>query len=161
MADSPLRGAGVVGPDTVGARGAHAVLLAAKRAKGLTFDQLAAAVGIDTLLLAAALTGQMPLGAKEAERLVATLEVDPTTASALEEIPARGARELLDDPTISRLLEVVMVWGPAIKAVIHERFGDGIMSAIDMTASLERVAHPDGDRVRLTLEGKFLPYRRF
>lgn len=54
-----------------------------------------------------------------------------------------------------------MVWGTATKALIHEEFGDGIMSAIDMTVTVERVANPEGDRVRLVLEGKFLPYRRF
>lgn len=161
MADSPIKGAAVVGSATVQANGVRASLLAAKRAKGLTFDALASVVGIDPLLLAAALTGQMPLAAEEVARLASELEVEPALASELEEIPARGARELLDDPTIYRLLEVVLVWGPAIKAVIHERFGDGIMSAIDMTAAIDRVPHPEGDRVRLTLEGKFLPYRRF
>jgi len=161
MADSPVRGPGVVGPATVQASGGRAALLAAKQARGLTFDDLAAVVGVDALLLAAALAGEMPLLAKEAAALAEALEVDATVARELEEIPARGMRAVLEDPTIYRLQEIVLVWGPAIKAVIHERFGDGIMSAIDMTVGLERVAHPDGDRVRLTLEGKFLPYRRF
>jgi len=93
--------------------------------------------------------------------LAEALGLDRTVADALGTIPRRADPTGLSDPTIYRLQEIVLVWGAAIKALIHEEFGDGIMSAIDMTVDVERVAHPDGDRVRLTLEGKFLPYRRF
>ena len=68
---------------------------------------------------------------------------------------------VLPDPVIYRLYEAIMVYGHPLKHLIHEKFGDGIMSAIDFNGDIERVADPKGDRVRLTLEGKFLPYRRW
>jgi cyanate lyase len=80
---------------------------------------------------------------------------------ALEQIPTRGGLDgaVPVDPTIYRLYEMLQVYGPALKALIHEDFGDGIMSAIDFRADLERVPDPAGDRVRITLDGKFLPYQ--
>jgi len=82
-------------------------------------------------------------------------------ATALQEIPSRGAHDgaVPVDPTVYRLYEIVQVYGPALKALIHEEFGDGIMSAINFKVDLERVPDPGGDRVRITLDGKFLPYQ--
>ena len=79
----------------------------------------------------------------------------------LQQIPTRGALDgpVPVDPTIYRLYEVILVYGPALKALIHEEFGDGIMSAINFRADIERVPDPAGDRVRITLDGKFLPYQ--
>ncbi len=80
---------------------------------------------------------------------------------ALEQIPTRGGlgSAVPVDPTIYRFYELIQVYGPAFKALIHEEFGDGIMSAINFRADIKRVADPAGDRVRITLDGKFLPYQ--
>ena len=83
------------------------------------------------------------------------------TTAALQEIPMRGSldSDVPVDPTIYRIHEITQVYGTTIKALIHEEFGDGIMSAINFRMDLERVEHPEGDRVRITYEGKFLPYQ--
>ena len=105
---------------------------------------------------------QAKAGSAEAARsLVATLGLSDAIVPVLEEVPMRGALDspVPTDPTIYRLYEVLQVYGPALKALIHEEFGDGIMSAINFRADVERVADPGGDRVRITLDGKFLPYQ--
>jgi cyanate lyase len=79
----------------------------------------------------------------------------------LNEVPTRGAVMPPTDPLIYRFYELVMVNGPALKALIEEEFGDGIMSAIDFDLELDRLANPKGDRVRLTMSGKFLPYKYY
>ena len=79
----------------------------------------------------------------------------------LSEIPARGATMPPTDPLLYRLYELVMVNGPALKALIEEEFGDGIMSAIDFDLKLDRLPHPKGDRVQLVMSGKFLPYKYY
>ncbi len=95
----------------------------------------------------------------EAERLGDALGLDAALVDALTRQPNRAAEaDLSSDPTIYRFHELVQVYGPALKALIHDRFGDGIMSAINCSISLDRVPHPDGDRVVITIDGKFLPY---
>jgi cyanate lyase len=135
-------------------------ILAAKRARGLTFEQIAEQVGADRVWLTAALHGQHPLSGEQAEAVTALLELPPEAARVLEEIPTRGSFDTLPpaDPTIYRLYEVLQVYGPALKALIHEDFGDGIMSAITFNVALERRDTDAGPRVRITLDGKFLPY---
>jgi cyanate lyase len=137
-----------------------AQILAAKRARGLTFAQIAEQVGADRVWLTAALLGQHPLSGEQAEAVTALLQLPPEAASVLEEIPTRGSFDTLPpaDPTIYRLYEVLQVYGPALKALIHEDFGDGIMSAITFNVALERRETDAGPRVRITLDGKFLPY---
>lgn len=138
-----------------------ALVLESKRARGLTFGELAEHVGADPVWLTAALLGQHPLSADQASRVSELLALPEAAAAVLMEIPMRGALERVppSDPTIYRLQEVVQVYGPTIKALIHEQFGDGIMSAIDFNLGVERVEHPDGDRIRITMEGKYLAYR--
>src|SRR3954453_12541256 len=138
-----------------------AQILAAKRARGLTFAQIAEQVGSDRVWLTAALHGQHPLSDEQAEAVTALLQLPAEAASVLEEIPTRGSFGTLPpaDPTIYRLYEVLQVYGPALKALIHEDFGDGIMSAINFNLALERRESEGGPRVRITLEGKFLPYQ--
>lgn len=136
-------------------------VLDAKRALGLSFADLAERVGADRVWLTAALLGQHALSDEQAATVCELLELAPEVAAPLAEIPLRGAPAGVPptDPTIYRLQEIVNVYGPAIKALIHEDFGDGIMSAINFNLGIERVEHPDGDRVRITMEGKYLPYQ--
>jgi cyanate lyase len=142
-------------------REASEAIQAAMQAKGLTFADLAAELGRPRVWLTAAVLGQHPFPRDVAEKLVATLGLPESAVGALQQIPTRGSlgAAVPVDPTIYRLYEVIQVYGPALKALLHEEFGDGIMSAINFRADLERVPDPAGDRVRITLEGKFLPYQ--
>ena len=135
-------------------------ILESKRAHGLSFAEIASRLGREPVWTAAALLGQHPLDAGGAALLVEILALPPESTALLQEVPMRGALgdAVTTDPTIYRLYEVLQVYGTAIKALIHEEFGDGIMSAINFRADVARVEHPDGDRVRITLDGKFLPY---
>jgi cyanate lyase len=136
-------------------------ILEAKRKKSLTFSALAAETGADRVWLTAALLGQHPLNAEQAERIRDVLDLPEEAIQVLQEIPTRGSFATLPptDPTIYRLYEVLQVYGPAIKALIHEDFGDGIMSAISFNLDVGRRDSEDGPRVRITLDGKFLPYK--
>jgi cyanate lyase len=127
----------------------------------VTFTDLAAHLERPRVWVAAAIFGQHPFPSELAQRLVALLDLPPSATQSLTHIPMRGAltSPVPVDPTIYRLYEVIQVYGPAIKALIHEDFGDGIMSAINFHADVERVPDPAGDRVRITLDGKFLPYQ--
>jgi cyanate lyase len=136
-------------------------ILDAKRAAELSFGDLAEQTGADRVWLTAALLGQHPLPAAMAHRIGEALKLGDEAIAILEEIPARGSFESLPptDPTIYRLYEVLQVYGPALKALIHEDFGDGIMSAINFNLAIERREAEAGPRVRITMEGKFLPYQ--
>ena len=103
------------------------------------------------------------MDASEAERVTEMLEVGPEVAEALQQISTKGwlPGAVPVDPLIYRLHEITQVYGTAIKAVIHEMFGDGIMSAIDFEIDVQRIPDPKGDRVRITYNGKFLPYRKW
>jgi cyanate lyase len=109
----------------------------------------------------AALLGQHPLPEDVAARAGELLELNEEQVSALRLQPTRGALDAAVpvDPTIYRFYEVLQVYGPTIKELIHEQFGDGIMSAINFRMDVARVADPAGDRVVVTLDGKFLPYQ--
>lgn len=134
---------------------------AARTAKGLTWAALAEAIHRPPVWTAAALQGQHPLDADAARRIGDMLDLDEAVVAALQRVPTRGALDgpVPVDPTIYRFYEVLQVYGPAIKSLIHEEFGDGIMSAINFSLDVERVPDPAGDRVKVTLEGKFLPYQ--
>lgn len=137
------------------------LVLEATRAQGLSFADLAETTGADRVWLTAALLGQHPLGAEQATQIAAVLNLPAEAADALQEIPLRGSLDAVPptDPTIYHLQEIVQVYGTTIKALIHEDFGDGIMSAINFNMGIDRVEHPDGARIRITLEGKYLPYQ--
>jgi cyanate lyase len=138
-----------------------AAVLAAKRARGLTFTGLAEQLGTPKVWLTAALLGQHPFPPEDAARVGELLGLDDEQVVVLTEVPTRGSFAPTGpptDPTVYRLYEVLQVYGPALKELIHEEFGDGIMSAINFNLELERREHPGGDRVRITLDGKFLPY---
>ncbi|WAP50565.1 cyanase [Arthrobacter sp. ATA002] len=108
----------------------------------------------------AALLGSHPVPAELAEKVGALLELDGDTVLALQEQPYRiQGDELKSDPTIYRFYELLAVYGPALKEAIHEEFGDGIMSAINCNVELTRREDPEGDRVRVIIDGKFLKYQ--
>ena len=138
-------------------------ILAAKQEKQLTYSDIAQAVGRHPVWVTAALLGQAPMTADEAEKAAAALGLTADVAVALQEIPARGSlgQAVPVDPTIYRLYEMVQVYGTTIKALIHEMFGDGIMSAIDFEMHIQKRESPKGDRVVITLDGKFLPYHKW
>ena len=139
---------------------AAAAVRAAKARLGLTWVQLAEAVGRPVAWTTSALLGQQPMSAAEAEKAASVLDLDADVQQALQQQPTRGALEsaVPSDPTMYRFYEVLLVYGPTIKELIHEQFGDGIMSAINFRLDVSRVPNPAGDRVVVTLDGKFLPY---
>ena len=137
------------------------LILEAKKEKDLTFEAIANKVGRHKVWTTAALMGQHPMGEDEAEAVVDLLGLDAEVSKALQEIPMRGGldTDVPTDPTIYRIHEITQVYGTTIKALINEEFGDGIMSAINFNMDIERVENPEGDRVRITYEGKYLPYQ--
>lgn len=137
-------------------------LLAAKKQKGLTYADLENAVGRDEVWIAALFYGQARASQEEAAKLAAALELEPALAEALTEFPNKGLGPVVPtDPLVYRFYEVMQVYGMPLKAVIHEKFGDGIMSAIDFTLDVEKEADPKGERVRVIMSGKFLPYKKW
>jgi len=136
---------------------------AIKRKKGLTWAQLAKEVGRSPVWTTAALLGQMPMSKEEAQKAAKVLDLQEEEMALLQTIPMRGSLESSPpvDPTIYRFYELIQVYGTTWKELIHEEFGDGIMSAIDFEVALERMPDPKGDRVKLTMHGKFLPYRKY
>lgn len=134
-----------------------------KRQQGLTWAEIATAVGRSKEWTTAALLGQASMSAEEAERACEVLGLGRDVAQVLVIPPMKGSLETTVpvDPLIYRLHEITQVYGTTIKELIHELCGDGIMSAIDFELSVERVPDPHGDRVRITYNGKFLPYRRW
>lgn len=136
------------------------LVVAARIRKGLTWAAIAESLGAPLVWTTAALLGQHPMSEEQAAAVCALLDLDETVAESLRLQPSRGADPAqLADPTIYRLVEAVSAYGPALKALIHEEFGDGIMSAINFNIDIARRPHPDGDRVVITLDGKFLDYR--
>jgi cyanate lyase len=116
------------------------------------------------VLLTAALLGQMTLTTDQAKNAATLFGLTATEQALLTEPPYRGngvAAGPPTDPTIYRFYELLQVYGPAWKELIHEEFGDGIMSAIDFEMELKRRPDPKGDRVEINMHGKFLPYRRY
>jgi cyanate lyase len=136
----------------------------AKRKKGLSWKQIAEAIGPGSpILYTAALLGQMTLTKEETDKLTKLLDLDETEAILLTEPPYRGSLPAVPptDPLIYRFYELVQTYGTTWKALIEEEFGDGIMSAIDFDMEIEREENAKGDRVRITMSGKFLPYKRY
>ena len=140
-----------------------AQMLDAKRVQKLTFEALAKAINRHPVWTAAALYGQATCSAEEASALLTLLGLDEAFAQLLQDPPLKGSLEhsVPVDPLIYRFHEITQVYGTAMKAVIHEIFGDGIMSAIDFEIDIQKKADPKGDRVVVTYNGKFLPYRKW
>lgn len=133
----------------------------AKRREELSFAAIAEQVGADRVWLTAALLGQHPLDRDAAERVRELLGLPDEVVPVLAEVPHRGSWESVPptDPTMYRVYEAVQVYGTTIKELIHEDFGDGIMSAISFHLDVQRRETEQGPRVRIVLDGKFLPYQ--
>ena len=117
--------------------------------------------GMSPVLVVGALLGQMKLTKPQAAKAGELFGLDRREQALLNEVPLRGTAMPPTDPLIYRFYELVMVNGPALKVLIEEEFGDGIMSAIDFDLQMERQPDPKGDRVRLSMSGKFLPYKYY
>lgn len=139
-------------------------ILDIKRANGWTWAHITDAIGgISPVLIVGALLGQQRLVKPLAKKAAALFGLSAAEEAMLNEVPMRGAGITTPptDPLIYRFYELVMINGPAWKALIEEEFGDGIMSAIDFDMDLERLPDAKGDRVKLTMSGKFLPYKYY
>ncbi len=138
-------------------------ILSAKLKKGISWPKLAEKIGRSPVWTTAALMGQMPLSADEAKSAGAALGLTEDEVTTLQIVPTRGSlgAAVPVDPTIYRFYELIQVYGTAWKELIHEEFGDGIMSAIDFEMTMERLPDPKGDRVKIVMHGKFLPYRKY
>jgi cyanate lyase len=137
-------------------------LFAAKKLKGVSFADLEKIVGRDEVWIAALFYRQASASREEAEKLASALGLKPEMAEALTEFPTKGLGPVVPtDPLVYRFYEIMQVYGMPLKAIIHEKFGDGIMSAIDFTLNVEKEVDPKGDRVRLVMSGKFLPYKKW
>jgi len=136
-------------------------ILDIKRDNGLTWKEIADQIGgYSQLFIMSALLGQMKLPKPQAAAAARLFGLSPAEERLLNEVPMRGGVDPIpQDPTLYRFYEAMLVFGPALKEFIHEEFGDGIMSAIDFDLACERQTDPKGDRVRITMCGKFLPYK--
>jgi len=135
-----------------------------KRRKKLSWRAIAAEMGtLSPIFYTAALQGQMSLAPAEAQAASRLLGLSEDEILLLQEVPYRGSlpTAIPTDPLIYRFYEIMQVYGTTVKSLIQEEFGDGIMSAIDFDMAVERQPDPKGDRVRVTMSGKFLPYKRF
>ena len=139
-------------------------LLDIKREKGWSWKHVCEQIGgYSPVLIVGAILGQMKLTKSQAAKAGDLFGLTKAEAAMLNEVPMRGAGVPMPptDPLIYRFYELVLVNGPAWKALIEEEFGDGIMSAIDFDMAMERLPDPKGDRVKITMSGKFLPYKYY
>lgn len=138
-------------------------IIATKVAKGLKWADVAAQVGLSKEWVTAGCLGQMTFDAEQAAVLARLFDLTPEEAKWLQVVPYKGSlpTAVPTDPLIYRFYELVSVYGSTFKELIHEEFGDGIMSAIDFRMDLQREPDPKGDRVSITMSGKFLPYKTY
>ncbi len=138
-------------------------LLAAKKAQGISFADLEKVLDRDEVWIAAVIYRQATASLDEAQKIVAALGLDDEMAGVLSEPPLKGSLDAAVpvDPLIYRFYEIIQVYGMPLKAVIQEKFGDGIMSAIDFTLDVEKEEDPKGDRVKIIMSGKFLAYKKW
>jgi len=139
-------------------------ILLAKARKDLSFAELADGTGLSEAFVTAALLGQHALPADAARLVGAKLALDEDAVLLLQSIPLRGSIEdrVPTDPTIYRFYEILQVYGTTLKALVHEKFGDGIISAINFKLDVKKVADPEGgERAVITLDGKYLPTKPF
>lgn len=137
------------------------MIRAAKVAKALTWKAVADAVGNSKEWTTAACLGQMAMNKQQAATVGELFDLSDEAVAWLQIVPSKGGETDARDPLIYRLYEAVHVYGCAMKELIHEEFGDGIMSAIDFDMDIQREEDPKGDRVKILMTGKFLPYKVF
>jgi len=139
-------------------------ILTAKRLERLSWKDIGAEIGgMSPVLVCAACLGQMKMTRAQAEKAAGLFRLNEEETQLLQEVPYRGSLPPgpPTDPLIYRFYELVQVYGTTWKELIQEEFGDGIMSAIDFDMVLERLPDPKGDRVKITMSGKFLPYKTY
>ena len=137
-------------------------IIAAKGKSGLGWEEIAAQVGLAPVFLTSACLGMNSLVVEHADKLCQVLGLPAEVSSALQAFPHKSwEKRVPTDPVIYRLYEIIGVYGETIKELIHEKFGDGIMSAIDFTMYIDKEENPVGDRVKISMNGKFLPYKRW
>lgn len=139
------------------------MILSAKVAKSIKWSDVAAAIGLSKEWTTAACLGQMTFNKAQAETVGELFGLPDEAVAWLQVTPSKGSlpTAVPTDPLIYRWYELVNVYGSTIKELIHEEFGDGIMSAIDFSMDLQRQPDPNGDRVKVVMSGKFLPYKTF
>jgi cyanate lyase len=139
------------------------MIQSAKILKGITWRQIAEVVGQSKEWSTAACLGQMAMTKAQAEGVGELLALSDEAIAWLQIVPYKGSlpTEVPTDPLIYRWYELVNVYGTTLKELIHEEFGDGIMSAIDFSMDLQRENNPKGDRVSVVMSGKFLPYKMY
>lgn len=139
------------------------LILTNKRRKQLKWAHLGEAIELSKEWTTAALLGQMTLTSEQANIIGGLLELPAEAVEMLQVVPYKGSlpTAVPTDPLIYRFYELINVYGTSIKELIHEEFGDGIMSAIDFSMDITREENPNGDRVKIVLNGKFLPYRTY
>ena len=141
---------------------ATALILKARKTKKLTWEAIASAAGLSPVFCTSACLGQNSLLPENADKVAAALDLPDDVSKSLQEFPAKGEFPAVPtDPLLYRFHEINLVYGHTIKELINEKFGDGIMSAIDFTMEIDKVEDPKGDRVKVTMCGKFLPYKRW
>ncbi|WP_340608366.1 cyanase [Xenorhabdus bharatensis] len=139
-------------------------IIAAKLAKNLSWEDIAHGTGLSVTFVTAALLGQHPLPMEAAKKVVEQLGLKDDAVKLLQAIPMRGSipTGIPTDPTIYRFYEILQVYGTTLKALIHEQFGDGIISAIDFKLDIKKIEDPaGGSRAVITLDGKYLPTKPF
>ena len=139
------------------------LLLKAKKEKGLTFADIGNLLGLDEVWVASLFYGQSTANDEESDQLLTTLGLGAELKEILTTPPVKGSLDpvIPTDPLIYRFYEIMQVYGMPMKDVIQEKFGDGIMSAIDFTINVDKVEDPKGDRVKVSMCGKFLPYKKW
>ncbi|NIR58531.1 MAG: cyanase [Gammaproteobacteria bacterium] len=135
-------------------------IIEAKQKKGLTWEAIAGEVGMSPEWTTSACLGMNSMPADRAQALGRCLDLSDEVVAELQRCPLKVWDQTVPtDPLIYRMYEIMGVYGSTVKELIHEKFGDGIMSAIDFTISVDKKEDPKGDRVVITLDGKFLPYK--
>lgn len=139
------------------------LIIQAKVKKGIKWADVATQVGLSKEWVTAACLGQMTLTAAQAATIGDIFDLSEEARLWLQEVPYKGSlpTSVPTDPLIYRFYELISVYGTTFKALIHEEFGDGIMSAIDFKMDLQREPNAAGDRVNIVMSGKFLPYKTY
>lgn len=137
-------------------------IISAKAKKNIAWSEIAKQLNLSEVFTTSACLGQNTLSKTEAEKLGSILDLSSEVVAALQVYPMKGPGQVIStDPLIYRFFEICFVYGPTLKEVIQEKFGEGIMSAIDFTMDIDKVADPKGDRVKVTMNGKFLAYKKW
>jgi cyanate lyase len=140
-----------------------AAILEAKKRKKTTWAEIAKTTGLSEVYVTSACLGENAISQEESNKIADLLQLNRDVAGALTVYATKGeaASTIPKEPLMYRFQEIIYVYGPTIKELVEEKFGPGIMSAIDFTMNIERVPDPKGDRVKITMDGKFLGYKKW